>query len=1376
MKKIAYFHFYFLLFIFAFILPNTLYAAINITSATVNNASSVTVAPSATISARVNVTTTSGTNWRSTSWRIGSSGNYTCVNHANNNGSGSYTTTFNITAPTTGGVYDVSFIASTNDSCGGTRDSVTLASAIIIPTISISNASLTEGNSGNSNMNFTVTLSQSANASVSYTTSNGTATAGSDYTATSGTLNFTLGGQTTRTISVPIIGDTAVEPNETFTLTLFSPTNATLTTATAIGTIINDDISGYQCPNPKTFQIATTHNLNGNMRIIGNSNLCYNNNGTCSNPGNARNNDINMMYSDPDGATNPTTFNSSSALLSLPTNATIKWAKLYWQGYLVNKNDTVKTSSKSVLFAKAGSAYQSITPTSPGYEYNWIYFTGDRYYYQGSANVTALLQAGGNGYYNIANIVSEVGQPTGGSFGAWAIVIVYEDLAEPLKNITVFDGYQAVVTSGDQTAANNYASANGCAATGTGNTISIPLSGFLTPSSGAVNSQLGIFVGEGDKGATGERLKLTNKNNTSIDVYNGLNPADDVFNSTITYNGVTVTNSTSPIAITPYYSSNSMGIDIDTFNIGTSSTTTPIIGNSQTSTNVTLNTDGDGYMPGVFAFSTDIYAPNLFITKTPSSSSGGALNKGDQIDYTVFFKNNGKEIAKEILIWDDFTQNLLRKADGNATSPSVYLSDILDRNATKMLKSIRLSDVNSTSYWHCPQGLSGIPGCNVYDANCSVDYTGDPQTTATKVWCSLPRVDINASYTMKFSVNISLTPDTKNQEVLVENQIFALYKDNVTGISMPTSTSNSATMGSYNGIITTGAFDGWEYGLNHTNAKLYTKIANQNINFHIGKQDGTAFTGTVCAQLVSFSGTQLADYTCSSYANEISKNFSWFAVAEASKNNFINIKSTVSPNKTKADINATWTDSNSSDHFAIRPSKFSINVVGTPPNLLKAGEDYNLSIVAEDYFTNPTIGYNQTKTNLTIQNPPLKLLPNGIQDTGNILYGLFTFGATTYNFTNGYTDRMAINFTDVGKILIDINDSEWANIDMADTPEINRTIQGDINLTFIPYQFAVSGVRITNTRDGNFTYLSNDLNMSAHLDFNITAQNKQGNTTKNFSSGLYENNISIVPTIIDSTLEEEAIANNISSLNLGFNLGTKHISWNEANTSQNTSFNFARSMLPTNPFNIDNSEVNLLIESVYNDNGTSVTIENNISNQNGTTNGTTGNATFYYGRVNSPDYRFSGNNGNATIYYEVYAKDLNQTQRQALGLNGLQSINAIDWYQNTLHDALSDGNASYSSLSSGSYASTISPTLSLSIVDGQETLQLSNTNKPYVDKIQIIPSSWLTYPNTTTNFLVEFLGRGNWGGEGSVDRNASGNVGKITNENNITRSNKRLSW
>jgi uncharacterized spore protein YtfJ len=110
------------------------------------------------------------------------------------------------------------------------------------PTLSISDVSVTEGNSGTSTASFTVSLSAAAAGAVTanYATADGTATAGTDYVAGSGTLNFAA-GQITKTVDVTINGDTAVEPNETFLVNLSSAGGATIADAQGQGTLTNDD-------------------------------------------------------------------------------------------------------------------------------------------------------------------------------------------------------------------------------------------------------------------------------------------------------------------------------------------------------------------------------------------------------------------------------------------------------------------------------------------------------------------------------------------------------------------------------------------------------------------------------------------------------------------------------------------------------------------------------------------------------------------------------------------------------------------------------------------------------------------------------------------------------------------------------------------------------------------------------------------------------------------------------------------------------------------------------------------------------------------------------------------------------------------------------
>ncbi len=119
-------------------------------------------------------------------------------------------------------------------------------SFVALPVLSIADASVLEGNSGITNLSFTVTLSTLANGNVdvSYSTSDVSATAGSDYIAVSnGTLTIPA-GSTEATIAISIYGDTTQEDDETFTLTLSNPSaNAVLGSAVATGTIVTDDVT-----------------------------------------------------------------------------------------------------------------------------------------------------------------------------------------------------------------------------------------------------------------------------------------------------------------------------------------------------------------------------------------------------------------------------------------------------------------------------------------------------------------------------------------------------------------------------------------------------------------------------------------------------------------------------------------------------------------------------------------------------------------------------------------------------------------------------------------------------------------------------------------------------------------------------------------------------------------------------------------------------------------------------------------------------------------------------------------------------------------------------------------------------------------------------
>ena len=118
-----------------------------------------------------------------------------------------------------------------------------------LPTLYVNDVRVNEGNAGAAQAVFVVSLPGLApgTVSVNFSTADGTASAGSDYEAVSGTLVFAP-GETSKTVSVPVHGDAALEPDETFTLTLSSPVGAAISDGQGVATIVNDDQAAPPAP------------------------------------------------------------------------------------------------------------------------------------------------------------------------------------------------------------------------------------------------------------------------------------------------------------------------------------------------------------------------------------------------------------------------------------------------------------------------------------------------------------------------------------------------------------------------------------------------------------------------------------------------------------------------------------------------------------------------------------------------------------------------------------------------------------------------------------------------------------------------------------------------------------------------------------------------------------------------------------------------------------------------------------------------------------------------------------------------------------------------------------------------------------------------
>lgn len=354
-------------------------------------------------------------------------------------------------------------------------------------------------------------------------------------------------------------------------------------------------------------------NSRGDVVLTGNTLMtCPVGVGTCNANGAGNNNSYSMGYVNSD--TDLTTFNSSSAGVNLPAGAEVLFAGLYWgadtsAGNMGGAPAPNAAASLQISFdTPAAGSYQTINGALIG--------VGGSTRYHAFYDATSLVQAAGNGTYTVANVQAGTG---GDRYAGWSLVIAYRLASAELRNLTVFDGY-ASVSSGNPN-------------------VSFTVSGFLTPPSGPVVTRLGTVVYEGDRESSGDNLRL----NGAI-LSNSLNPSNNYFNSTITDLGVPITDKT------PNFT-NQLGFDIDR------AEAPQVIANSATSATINLTTGGETYFPGVVTFTTDLYLPNIPVTKSAVDINGGALLPGDIIEYRIPLQNTGNDTANGIVLTDVLPSN-----------------------------------------------------------------------------------------------------------------------------------------------------------------------------------------------------------------------------------------------------------------------------------------------------------------------------------------------------------------------------------------------------------------------------------------------------------------------------------------------------------------------------------------------------------------------------------------------------------------------------------------------------------------------------------------------------------------------------------------------
>ncbi|GGV63457.1 DUF3344 domain-containing protein [Streptomyces massasporeus] len=246
--------------------------------------------------------------------------------------------------------------------------------------------------------------------------------------------------------------------------------------------------------------------------------------------GSGVNGDFDMFYVDVDRDAN--TYNSSRAEVRLPNGARVTYARLYWGGNLRVGEQKPPEDNGRVLIAEPGGEYkQLLADTMVGHR---VMDGMDAF--QASADVTRLVREGGAGLYTVAQINIAMGRSTAGAWGGWTLVVAYENPAEPLRHLAVWDGFTPL-------------------SSGSGQEIRLSGLGFAAGAWGRV----GLTAYNGDRRTTGDSLTVSTGQAESA-LTNTANPQDDVLNSTISEPGADA-------ARVPAYANN-LGYDSDVFDLG----------------------------------------------------------------------------------------------------------------------------------------------------------------------------------------------------------------------------------------------------------------------------------------------------------------------------------------------------------------------------------------------------------------------------------------------------------------------------------------------------------------------------------------------------------------------------------------------------------------------------------------------------------------------------------------------------------------------------------------------------------------------------------------------------------------------------------------
>ncbi|MEU2830390.1 DUF3344 domain-containing protein [Streptomyces lavendulae] len=279
------------------------------------------------------------------------------------------------------------------------------------------------------------------------------------------------------------------------------------------------------------------------------------------------NGDFEMFYDEVDKDLD--TYNSTRAELRVPRGAKVSYARLYWGGNLRVGEQKPPEDNGRVLVAEPGGAYKAVlADTVVGHHTD-----AGSDAYQASADVTPMVRKGGAGMWTVAQLNIAMGHSEVGAWGGWTLVVAYEHPQEPLRRISLWDGFESLAAGAGEAA---------------GETVEI--AGLNAPAGSA--GRAGVVAYDGDRGTLGDSLTVTADSGRRISISDAENPFNDVMNSTITEFG-------RPSFVRQPEHMNNLGYDADVFDLS------PALSGGARTLNFRFTGESQGQFLGVLFVQTD---------------------------------------------------------------------------------------------------------------------------------------------------------------------------------------------------------------------------------------------------------------------------------------------------------------------------------------------------------------------------------------------------------------------------------------------------------------------------------------------------------------------------------------------------------------------------------------------------------------------------------------------------------------------------------------------------------------------------------------------------------------------------------------------------